>query len=173
MSSSAADAGAAAERIAVVDTLIGPIAVSADGEIVTRVRFGADDVVPSAPDDHRAAAVARQFAEYFAGARETFDAAVDWDRLADGHAHVLRTLVRIAPYGCSVSYGGLAAAADVADPVAARVVGQVLNHNPFPLLVPCHRVVMSDGTLGGFGGGVWRKEALLRLEGVLPPTLFG
>lgn len=160
------------EQTAVVDTVVGPIAVTVDGAVVTRVRFGADAAVPTADEGDRAADVARQLAEYFAGARETFDADVQWERMGDEHAHVLRTLVRIAPYGCSVSYGELAAAAGVDDPVAPRVVGQVLNHNPFPVLVPCHRVVMSDGSLGGFGGGVWRKEALLRLEGVLPPTLF-
>src|SRR5215468_8077361 len=98
---------------------------------------------------------------------------LDWPRLDEQPAHVLATLVKAARFGCTVSYGELAVAAGLRDPVASRVVGQVLNANPWPVLVPCHRVIMADGSLGGFGGGVWRKERLLRLEGALPATLFG
>jgi len=124
-----------------------------------------------------AARAAAELAEYFAGRRSSFDVLPDWSRLSAEPARVLATLVRIAPYGRTVSYGELAAASGLHDDpklgqVASRMVGQVLNANPWPVLVPCHRVVMSDGSLGGFGGGLWRKEALLRLEGVLPATLW-
>lgn len=158
---------------AVVDSPVGPLAVEADGEVLWRVRFGAADAVPDAAPGSLAERAAAELAEYFAGSRTVFDVQPDWSRLAGEPARVLATLVRIAPFGNTVSYGELAAAADLRDAVASRVVGQVLNANPWPVVVPCHRVVMADGSLGGFGGGVWRKEALLRLEGVLPATLWG
>ena len=170
-----ADASASATevRTAVVDSAIGPLSVAADDHAVVRVRFGAVDAVPDAAPGSLVARAAVELAEYFAGTRKTFDVVPDWQLLDDASAKVLSALVRVAPFGQTVSYGELAAAAGLNDPVAARVVGQVLNANPWPVLVPCHRVVMADGSLGGFGGGVWRKEALLRHEGVLPATLFG
>lgn len=68
------------------------------------------------------------------------------------------------PCGEVVSYGSLAR--DVGAPGAARAVGRAVGSNPLPLVVPCHRVIRSDGSLGGFGGGLHRKAALLRLEGL-------
>ena len=164
-------------QIAVVDSVVGPLSVAAVGAVIRRVRFGAADAVADAVPGSLAASAAAQLTEYFAGTRESFDVRPDWSRLDGESAHVLATLVRVAPFGRTVSYGELAAAAGLHDDprlgqVASRVVGQVLNANPWPVLVPCHRVVMADGSLGGFGGGVWRKEALLRLEGVLPATLW-
>jgi methylated-DNA-[protein]-cysteine S-methyltransferase len=159
-------------QIAVVDSAVGPLSVEADGNAVRRIRFGAVGAVPDAVPGSLAARAAAELAEYFAGARTVFEVRPDWSRLDEEPAHVLATLVRVAPFGHTVSYGELAAAAGLRDSVASRIVGQVLNANPWPVLVPCHRVVMSDGSLGGFGGGVWRKEALLRLEGVLPATLW-
>ncbi len=83
------------------------------------------------------------------------------------HRRVLETLCEIAPYGTTVTYGELGARADVEDP---RDVGVLMARNPLPLVVPCHRVVASDG-LGGYGGGLELKRRLLELEGVLPPRL--
>jgi methylated-DNA-[protein]-cysteine S-methyltransferase len=156
-----------------VDSVVGPLLVEADDVVVRRVRFDAVDAVGNAEPGSLAARTAAQLGEYFAGTRHTFDVQLDWPRLDERPAHVLATLVRVAGFGRTVSYGELAAAAGWRDPVASRVVGQVLNANPWPVLVPCHRVIMADGTLGGFGGGVWRKERLLRFEGALPATLFG
>jgi len=68
------------------------------------------------------------------------------------------------PHGVTISYGELARR--VGRPDAARAVGQAVGSNPVPILIPCHRVVASDGTLGGFGGGLPMKQALLRQEGV-------
>lgn len=157
---------------AVVDTSIGPISVSAGEASVRALHFGASGVVADAPPGSLAARLAGELCEYFDGRRTAFGIEPDWTLVDETAARVLAALVRIAPYGETVSYGELAAVAGLTDPVAARVVGQVLNANPWPVLVPCHRVVMSDGNLGGFGGGVWRKEALLRHEGALPATLF-
>ena len=159
-------------QTAVLDSAVGPLSVEADDAAVLRVRFGAVDAVADAVPGSLAARAAAELAEYFAGSRAVFEVRPDWPRIDEESAHVLSTLVRVAPFGRTVSYGELAAAAGLHDPVASRVVGQVLNANPWPVLVPCHRVVMADGSLGGFGGGVWRKEALLRLEGVLPATLW-
>lgn len=68
------------------------------------------------------------------------------------------------PRGSVMAYGGLAA--KVGAPGGARAVGNVMAGNPFPLVIPCHRVIRSDGTLGGFGGGLAMKRALLEMEGV-------
>ncbi len=73
-------------------------------------------------------------------------------------------LARAIPYGRVRSYAWLARA--LGRPEAVRAVGNAMAHNPFPLVIPCHRVVRSDGHIGGFGGGPRLKAALLRLEGV-------
>jgi methylated-DNA-[protein]-cysteine S-methyltransferase len=72
--------------------------------------------------------------------------------------------MRSIPLGGTVSYGELARKAG--NPGAARAVGQAVGHNPIPLLIPCHRVIASVGTLGGFGGGPTLKRALLKVEGI-------
>jgi methylated-DNA-[protein]-cysteine S-methyltransferase len=109
-------------------------------------------------------AARRQLDEYFEGKRQRFDLAVDIALLADFNRRVLRELARV-PYGEVVTYGELAARA--ARPRAARAVGTVMNRNPLPIVLPCHRVIGANGKLVGYGGGLERKEALLRLEGAL------
>ena len=106
----------------------------------------------------------RQLDEYFEGKRQRFDLAVDLALQADFNRRVLRELARV-PYGEVVTYGELAARS--ARPRAARAVGTVMNRNPLPIVLPCHRVIGSNGKLVGYGGGLDRKEALLRLEGAL------
>ena len=71
-------------------------------------------------------------------------------------------MVRTIPYGETRSYGWVASHLGL--PKAARAVGQALGRNPLPIIIPCHRVISSDGGLGGFGGGLGLKESLLRLE---------
>jgi methylated-DNA-[protein]-cysteine S-methyltransferase len=106
----------------------------------------------------------RQLDEYFEHRRTDFDLAIDL-RLADGFARrVLDELVRV-PYGEVTTYGELARRAE--RPRAARAVGTVMNRNPIPIVLPCHRVVGASGSLTGYGGGLDRKEALLRLEGAI------
>jgi methylated-DNA-[protein]-cysteine S-methyltransferase len=106
----------------------------------------------------------RQLDEYFAGNRQRFDLAVDIALQADFNRRVLRELARV-PYGEVVTYGELAARA--ARPRAARAVGTVMNRNPLPIVLPCHRVIGANGKLVGYAGGLERKETLLRLEGAL------
>lgn len=106
----------------------------------------------------------RELDEYFDGKRHRFDLALDVGPLAAFYRSVLGELARV-PYGEVVTYGQLATR--VARPRAARAVGTVMNRNPVPIVLPCHRVIGSTGKLVGYGGGLERKEALLRLEGAL------
>jgi methylated-DNA-[protein]-cysteine S-methyltransferase len=108
-------------------------------------------------------AARRQLDEYFEQRRRQFDLELDV-RAAPFHLRVLDELARV-PYGELTTYGALAARAD--HPKAARAVGTVMNRNPIPIVLPCHRVVGANGSLVGYGGGLERKEQLLRLEGAL------
>jgi methylated-DNA-[protein]-cysteine S-methyltransferase len=101
-----------------------------------------------------------QFRAYFAGELLQFDLVLD-PKGTEWQKRVWRALEDI-PYGETVSYGAVAAA--VGNPKAARAVGGATNANPLPLVVPCHRVVGSDGGLVGFGGGLDLKAALLAHE---------
>ena len=115
---------------------------------------------PQPTDDAR-----RQLEEYFAGKRRDFDLAVDLRPAREFGRTVLQELGRV-PYGELTTYGALAARAG--RPRAARAVGTVMNHNPVPIVLPCHRVVGSTGSLVGYAGGLDRKRLLLELEGALP-----
>ena len=106
----------------------------------------------------------RQLDEYFAGDRSSFELDVDLRGAAPFAQHVLDELARV-PYGQTTTYGTLAA--KVGSPRAARAVGMVMNRNPIPIVLPCHRVVGSSGSLTGYAGGLDVKERLLRLEGAL------
>ncbi len=106
-------------------------------------------------------AAARQLEEYFAGGRHTFDLPLDWQLAAGFRAAVLHRLADIG-YGRTASYASVAALAG--RPRAVRAVGTACATNPLPVVIPCHRVVRSDGSLGGYLGGVEAKRALLTLE---------
>jgi methylated-DNA-[protein]-cysteine S-methyltransferase len=107
--------------------------------------------------------VRRELDEYFAGKRRDFDLPLDL-RVAPFPAEVLRELARV-PYGRTDTYGALAAR--VGRPKAARAVGTVMNRNPIPIVLPCHRIVGANGALTGYAGGLDVKRALLRLEGAM------
>jgi methylated-DNA-[protein]-cysteine S-methyltransferase len=104
-----------------------------------------------------------QICAYLAGRRQPFTIPTDLRYATPFAAEALRHAQQI-PWGHTSSYGDLAKA--VGRPRAARAVGQAMAANPMPLLIPCHRVVGTDGSLTGFGGGLEQKRALLRLEGV-------
>ncbi|MGW1881918.1 methylated-DNA--[protein]-cysteine S-methyltransferase [Streptomyces sp. NPDC001970] len=112
----------------------------------------------------------RQLEEYFTGRRRGFALPLDWSLTSGFNRQVLRELASGVPYGSVVGYGDLADR--VGQPGAAQAVGAAMGSNPLPVVVPCHRVVESDGGLGGFGGGRETKRKLLALEGVLPQPLF-
>jgi methylated-DNA-[protein]-cysteine S-methyltransferase len=112
---------------------------------------------PGALDDAR-----RQLEEYFEGRRRLFELELDLGLATKPFSRrVLEQLARV-PYGEVTTYGTLAAQAG--RPRAARAVGTVMNRNPIPIVLPCHRVVGASGSLVGYGGGLQRKEALLQLE---------
>jgi methylated-DNA-[protein]-cysteine S-methyltransferase len=108
--------------------------------------------------------VRRELDEYFAGRRHAFDLELDLRGAPEFHQRVLAELSRVE-YGRTTTYGALAVQAGA--PKAARAVGTVMNRNPVPIVLPCHRVVGASGSLTGYGGGLERKEWLLRLEGAL------
>jgi methylated-DNA-[protein]-cysteine S-methyltransferase len=110
----------------------------------------------------RVDAARRQLDEYFAGRRSSFELDTDWSLMAPFQRRVLLRTAAI-PYGEVSTYGQVAAAAG--NPRAARAAGAALGANPIAIVIPCHRVVGSTGALTGYGGGVWRKERLLELEG--------
>lgn len=109
-------------------------------------------------------AARRQLDLYFEGKLDRFEVPLDW-RLSDGfQLRVQRAIARI-PYGQTRSYTEIAAVAG--NERAVRAAGTACGRNPLPLVVPCHRVLRSGGGLGGYGGGIEMKRALLELEGVL------
>ena len=156
-----------------VDSPLGPLLVAATPRGVCRISF---DPEP----EEEAETLARRFGlrvlrapldgprreldEYFEGRRETFELDVDLSTVAPFNRRVLEELARV-PYGTTTTYGLLAERSE--RPRAARAVGTVMNRNPVPIVLPCHRVVGSTGKLVGYGGGLDRKEMLLRLEGAL------
>ena len=148
-----------------VDSPIGPLTLMArDGRLTHLVMEDqAHAVVPppgSRRDDDVFAEVATQLGEYFAGRRTTFDVPMTLEG-TDFQRRVWAQLCAI-PYGETISYGELARR--VGNPKASRAVGSANGRNPVAVIVPCHRVIAADGSLGGYGGGLDRKVVLLGLE---------
>jgi len=119
---------------------------------------------PERPDDPLLGAAAEQLTSYFAGREMRFD--VPLDLLGTPFQRgVWRALLGISS-GRTASYGDIAR--QVGSPRAVRAVGAAVGKNPVSVIVPCHRVIGTDGALTGYAGGVDRKRALLTLEGVVP-----
>ncbi|NUO97988.1 MAG: methylated-DNA--[protein]-cysteine S-methyltransferase, partial [Nonomuraea sp.] len=131
-------------------------------------RLGGEPV--EAPGSPLLAEPIRQVKAYFEGRRRDFELPLDWSLISGFNRQVLRELAAGVPFGSVVGYGDLAGR--VGQPGAAQAVGVAMGSNPLPVVVPCHRVVESDGGIGGFGGGLETKRKLLALEGVLPEPLF-
>ena len=157
----------------VVDSPVGPLLLAATERGVVRVAFEIEDherVLESLGSSvgsrilrggDRLDPLARELDDYFAGRRQGFDVPLDL-RLARGfRLTVLRHLGEI-PYGSTESYGEVAVASG--SPRAVRAVGSACATNPLPIVVPCHRVVRSDGSPGGYLGGLAAKASLLALE---------
>ena len=118
--------------------------------------------------EERTAVARRELREYFAGKRRIFDVTLDLHG-TEFQKKCWRALLKI-PYGETRTYAQIAKA--VGNPRGFRAVGMANHDNPVPIIVPCHRVLASDGTLGGYGGGLDMKRKLLELEGALQPTLI-
>ncbi|HEX2414305.1 MAG TPA: methylated-DNA--[protein]-cysteine S-methyltransferase [Thermoleophilaceae bacterium] len=158
-----------------VDSPLGPLLVAGTPKGLVRVAYtefrAADDVLEDlarliSPRVLEAPArldpVRRELEEYFGGARRSFDVPIDWSHLAGFTRAVLRETARIG-FGDTSTYAAVAGGAG--SPRAVRAAGNALGANPMPVVVPCHRVLRTGGALGGYTGGVERKEYLLRLEG--------
>ena len=176
LADSAARRGLLDVAVASTDTPIGPLLLAATDEGLVRVAFEIEDsdevmeelaarVSPrllEAPG--RLDAVRRQIEEYFEGRRTAFEVPVDM-QLAHGFRRKALGFVANIPYGRTASYKEVASGAG--SPAAIRAAGSACATNPVPIVVPCHRVLRTGGGLGGYGGGLDRKEQLLRLEGAL------
>jgi methylated-DNA-[protein]-cysteine S-methyltransferase len=110
--------------------------------------------------------VRRELDRYFEGQLRDFEVPLDWQLSRGFYRKVLRATARI-PYGKTRSYSQMAKSAG--SPRAVRATGTALGSNPLPIIVPCHRVLRTGGALGGYGGGLPTKQALLELEGSLDP----
>jgi methylated-DNA-[protein]-cysteine S-methyltransferase len=156
-----------------VDSPVGPLLLAATDRGLVRVAFareGHEHVLEELSDrisprvleaPARLDLVARELDEYFGHRRRAFDLPLDL-RLASGYRREVLEQLRHVAYGTTTSYAGLAAA--TRSPRAVRAVGTACATNPLPLVVPCHRVVKSDGSIGNYGGGVEAKRVLLALE---------
>ncbi|HEV3376308.1 MAG TPA: methylated-DNA--[protein]-cysteine S-methyltransferase [Thermoleophilaceae bacterium] len=109
-------------------------------------------------------AARRELDEYFEGRRTQFELPLDWELTRGFTSRVLQATARIA-FGSTSTYAEVATQAG--SPRAVRAAGNALGANPLPVVVPCHRVLRTGGGIGGYTGGLERKEYLLRLEGVL------
>lgn len=160
---------------AALRTPVGVLSVTSDGDALTRVawRMGSGTSAPSGEDALLTEAV-RQLTAYFAGELRRFDLPVDLGDVSESTRAVLTTLYDAVGHGETITYGELAARSGT--DVPARGIGAIMGANPIPIIVPCHRVLASDG-LGGYSGGVLgeglaTKRWLLQLEGTLPAPLF-
>lgn len=150
-------------RWGVMDSPIGPVAVGVDGAGVAAVQLQPQRPASPVPAGGLLAAAVGQLRAYFAGERTEFALPLSVPAgVGSDFERAVWAEIALIPYGEMRTYGELAAA--VGDPGAARAVGTACNHNPIPLIVPCHRVVGAGGKLVGFGGGLPRKRWLLEHE---------
>jgi methylated-DNA-[protein]-cysteine S-methyltransferase len=159
-----------------VDSPLGPLTVAATPRGLVRIDYPerplelvvaqlAERVSPRVLEaPARLDEVRRELDEYFERRRTSFDLPLDWSLTRGFFRRVLRATARIG-YGRVRTYAEVAERAG--SPRAVRAAGNALGSNPIPIVVPCHRVVRTGGALGGYGGGLERKEYLLRLEGSL------
>ena len=151
---------------AYLDTPVGTLLIAGDAAAVLQITFPSHGRAAKAEagwvESERGPVgeAVRQLREYFAGERVGFDLPMA-PRGTEFQRSVWRQLLGI-PYGETISYGELARR--VGNPKASRAVGSANGKNPLPIVIPCHRVIAGDGTLGGFGGGLPTKKILLALE---------
>lgn len=150
---------------AIAPSPLGPIGVTVDGTgRVVRIELGVRDArcQQDAAAMRRCDPVLRQLAEYFAGKRRTF--ALELAPVGTPFQLATWRALQAIPWGRTRSYAQLAEA--IGRPTAVRAVGGANGANPLPIVVPCHRVIAADGSIGGFSGGIDRKRWLLAHEGI-------
>ncbi len=147
---------------------IGMLEISGSERGIVAIHF-VEEVQPSSEIPADLLECVRQLDEYFAGVRQEFSLPLDL-RGTEFQKRVWRELLKI-PFGKTVSYLDVALA--LGDRKTIRAVGRANGQNPMVIVVPCHRVIGADGSLTGYGGGLWRKEWLLNFEGSrLQTSLF-
>ena len=172
----AAEAGLLDVSVDVADTQIGPLLLAVTERGLCRISF---DPEPDRETETLARTfgvrvlrapreldpVRRELDEYFEGNRRDFDLPLDLRGREGFSRDILERLAKV-PYGEVTTYKSLAV--EAGNPRAARAVGTIMNRNPIPIVLPCHRVVGSNGSLVGYGGGLERKRLLLDLEAGTP-----
>jgi len=180
LADAAAQEGLVDVALGTVDSPVGELLVAVTPRGVVYVAFESEDrerllatfarklsprilTSPRPTDEAR-----RELAEYFGGARRTFDVALDRRLMSPFARQVLAATAKV-PFGEISTYGQIAKR--IGRPSASRAVGAALGSNPIPIVVPCHRIVGVGGRLTGYAGGIHRKERLLSFEGSLPPMV--
>ncbi|MEZ5069563.1 MAG: methylated-DNA--[protein]-cysteine S-methyltransferase [Bacteroidales bacterium] len=141
------------------DTPLGPVVLRASGRGITSLSFSADATETASDNPHLSLAV-QELKEYFAGSRKQFEVSLDLQG-SDFQKRVWTSLLRI-PFGQTTTYGQQARV--LGDPRAVRAVASANGANPVAIVVPCHRVIGSNGRLTGYAGGLERKRWLLEFE---------
>ena len=149
---------------------LGTMLLLASGDGLTGIHFEGERYQPAigadwrrTPDHLLLRAAQAQLDEYFAGRRTRFD--LPLAPIGTPFQRAVWTAIAAVPYGATIAYRELAARAGRPDSV--RAAGAATGRNPWTIVVPCHRIIGANGSLVGYGGGLERKEALLRLEGVI------
>lgn len=140
---------------------VGDLYIESSGGAVTRIMSVREGQIGQGEETPAVRRCIAELEEYFRGCREEFTVPVDISFCTSFQQNVLGIL-RSVPYGSTVSYGQFAELAGV--PGGGRAVGNVMRKNPVPIMFPCHRVIRSDGSCGGFGMGIEAKKELLLLE---------
>jgi methylated-DNA-[protein]-cysteine S-methyltransferase len=161
-----------------MDTPVGPVSLTCSDNGLAGVSFrrpGGGGTGDGAAGSSLLRTARDQLAEYFSGQRRAFDLPIDWSGASQSQLQVLPVLFETVGYGETITYGALARRAGLGEggpDLPARAVGTIMGSNPWPLIVPCHRVVAGNG-LGGYSGGtgIEIKRWLLIFEGALPATL--
>lgn len=172
---SLAEPGTTIQYELVPETPVGPLWLASTERGLMAVKFGGteSEFLAELPRSSRprpvrsregVARAAEQVREYFRGERTAFDLPIDWTWMSDFQRRVLTAALSVHR-GQVTTYGEIAR--QIGRPGASRAVGQALGHNPVPIVLPCHRVLASNGSLGGYSGGLAIKIALLKMEGVL------
>jgi methylated-DNA-[protein]-cysteine S-methyltransferase len=149
----------------ILDTPLGPLTLVGHDETLQQIRFPRPGGEPDIPEGSTAcgsslAAASKQLGEYFEGSRRVFELAVAPE--GTPFQQTVWKALQDIPWGETRSYGAVSAAIGRAG--AARAVGAANGRNPIPIVIPCHRVIGSDGSLTGFAGGLQIKRQLLALE---------
>ncbi len=165
-----------------IESPIGPLFVAASDRGVCEIGFGTQETEEGfrrqlerrgffpAADRHGVEGIIRQLSEYFRGERNRFEVPLDLSGVSP-FTHAVLAATSEVPFGHLATYRDIAHR--IGRPEAMRAVGNALGRNPIPIVVPCHRVVRSDASLGGYTGGIEIKQRLLAHEGVLLPSQSG